>query len=762
VTWLRVLVVVAVLAVDVWLGDRWLRGRRVELSRLWRWALTDWSLRGWRQRVELTMPWQRAMRRLLWLETRRCSRMAGWFAASLVGVAFSIWWFPDFGSNTAMFWSTLAALGCGLASFSGEFTSPGISFWRHRSIASTAVWCVKQAVWLPWVTVWIAAVVGLTWVVEASLGLSRRQNSLAVIWDEFHNNRLTFAMVAGLAVGVWYTWYAMGQLAMLATRRAVPAIFLALFGAGLLTAAHLIVSFLYLPQLLAIAPIVVWLFAFSAWLWQRRAAERSDWRGIAWMGGWWVVPPLAIWMVALTYWVESVPDLRPQYAADVAKLMTPLTAAERQTREEIIQAASRIVTPEVPVGEKTWPLTAELHRQLGSGGPDDPAPQPLEKLLESNRALLEAARELSQRKITALALPTEDVGDGRDSPFRLLNRSFSELTALLCLSGMHQTQQQQFDAALDDYLAAIRLGHMQARRAWWHRWMQGTSYTSYQIYRGLVEWANHPQQTSARITEALARLRAVEEQAPSVEEALLATYLVETAQFDEWNQTDLWLFSISPGARERHARQRACALENRLLWVRQVREGHWSPRLFSWPSGVWTPAWEVTDDFGSRRDPIGLNDGTTSYLWQGQTRMRGTQLVMAALAYRHDHGQNPTDLDDLVAYFPQGVPLDPYSGGYFQYKPRGFPFFAKEERPELQKLADVPVIWSVGSGGETVKPPKPRDAGYVSTQTWVASVAFVIPPKPEPAATADVPQWRRLEQLANQRLRQSTVVAGGE
>jgi hypothetical protein len=136
------------------------------------------------------------------------------------------------------------------------------------------------------------------------------------------------------------------------------------------------------------------------------------------------------------------------------------------------------------------------------------------------------------------------------------------------------------------------------------------------------------------------------------------------------------------------------------------------------------------------------------WLWQRDTRLNGTLLVMAGIAYRHEHGRLPNDLDDLAAYFPEGLPLDPYNGGYFQCKPRGFPFLAHEDREELQQLAEVPVIWSVGPSGGSVRPPEEHGLhSRLNLRGWLPNVAFVIPPTRDVDATAHVPHWQRLEQF---------------
>ena len=77
-------------------------------------------------------------------------------------------------------------------------------------------------------------------------------------------------------------------------------------------------------------------------------------------------------------------------------------------------------------------------------------------------------------------------------------------------------------------------------------------------------------------------------------------------------------------------------------------------------------------------------------------------LVRIALArYRLDHGHYPDLLTELVPGYLQWLPMDPYSGQHFAYRPDGLelPLQGSSGGSNFERIeADTPLFWSVGAG----------------------------------------------------------------
>jgi hypothetical protein len=128
------------------------------------------------------------------------------------------------------------------------------------------------------------------------------------------------------------------------------------------------------------------------------------------------------------------------------------------------------------------------------------------------------------------------------------------------------------------------------------------------------------------------------------------------------------------------------------------------------------------------------------YLWENEefvrwvARCRGLKLQVALIAYRLDHGDYPSRLEDLVPEYLDQLPDDPYGEGTFRYEAAGFDGvlgYGYDPDPNrsspLQSIpAHEPVLWSPGlenrrieklttaakdrSTGDTVQSDQNRDA----------------------------------------------------
>jgi len=71
----------------------------------------------------------------------------------------------------------------------------------------------------------------------------------------------------------------------------------------------------------------------------------------------------------------------------------------------------------------------------------------------------------------------------------------------------------------------------------------------------------------------------------------------------------------------------------------------------------------------------------------------GVRLQLALIAYRIDHDEYPESLDALVPDYLPFLPIDPYSGRPFEYRPQGLDLgYQRDNHP-----VGTPLLWSVGA-----------------------------------------------------------------
>ena len=83
----------------------------------------------------------------------------------------------------------------------------------------------------------------------------------------------------------------------------------------------------------------------------------------------------------------------------------------------------------------------------------------------------------------------------------------------------------------------------------------------------------------------------------------------------------------------------------------------------------------------------------------GQVATWGLRQQLALIAYKLDHGSYPDSLDALVPNYLSFVPIDPYSGLPFEYRPHGLPLeFRGDGGADSSLASKTPLLWSVGPG----------------------------------------------------------------
>jgi hypothetical protein len=79
----------------------------------------------------------------------------------------------------------------------------------------------------------------------------------------------------------------------------------------------------------------------------------------------------------------------------------------------------------------------------------------------------------------------------------------------------------------------------------------------------------------------------------------------------------------------------------------------------------------------------------------------GLRQQLALIAYRADHGEYPDELAELIPDYLPFVPVDPYSGHEFEYRPDGLPLELRFFGGQHTSIdAHTPLLWSTGSYGQ--------------------------------------------------------------
>lgn len=90
-------------------------------------------------------------------------------------------------------------------------------------------------------------------------------------------------------------------------------------------------------------------------------------------------------------------------------------------------------------------------------------------------------------------------------------------------------------------------------------------------------------------------------------------------------------------------------------------------------------------------------------LWVENYR-RATRLILAIEAWKLEHGRLPKSLEDLKGKYPDQLPIDPYTGGEFDYEPKGRPYYI--------------VSSTTNSAQRTLEPGRP----FIACDTWSAEL----------------------------------------
>jgi hypothetical protein len=719
----RMALAAVVALVDVWLGVRWFRQRserRLRGGRAGLDAATASQATVLAGRLGRPQP-MAIVGRLVWQHWRHSARLTGVILAVNVCLFAAIigkcvggqidWNRLDFRGDPIIFClGVLPILVCipllGLSAFLPDQWGASYRFLADRGVAPKHVWLSRQLVaWMP-----LVLLLPLLLIFAALLAPKAYSPTLQdYVWYTTTACACVFGYVV---IGV-----AVGQFCSMLFRSSVLAGLFSVLLSAVLAAWCVPMLFWGVNWLWSILPIPLALLLATrlrtrGWLLGRNTPR-------AWLGPVLaiLVPTAAILTAVPLSRIYQVPEVDPGF--NVEAYERPMTPAANATMDLYRQAVEALHFPHPNASSER--LFAREER------PPDKA---------------EIATIDANQKAIALALRASRGSFvhpiGEDPELRAIQK----LNYWVVLAAVKLEDEGKLDAALEYYLAAIRIcaqvRSCDVHGSWSADMLEPT------IWARLRRWAARPHQTPARVLAAGRQLtEATAHDSLTAPLKLEYLYLRRILQGDLAAATRLVSGRVTPLSSgivlwlqlpwERARALRLLNLQTRVELVMAARPVGPEASLFgSWdPESLAGLRWMQRAGANSRLSELlyvlrsELNLTLFSYTWEGpeserqrwyptlaervqavEAMLGATRLVLALEAWKLEHGQLPARLDELVGHGLDRLPFDPYSGESFRYLPAGLDMQFRPT-PALAGWtiwsltgtipAHTPLVWSTGT-----------------------------------------------------------------
>lgn len=710
----RAVLISIIPVVTIWLGYRWFRERliplpQVGLPRTHR-KFTDEAAR---TLLDLTPTKGSVLGRLVWQHFRQSAGMLAVLTALVVPLFLTavclcvyVFGWMEPGEPSWHLWSGRWAGVVGLTAwvsvalaggctFLGDQRRRGFRFLAERGVRPGHVWLTRHSVWAGAVLFWTAFTLPFY-----LLAVARHFPSLHGL-----------ASSAGLVLGLVILAYAAGQLSSMFVSSGILAGTFSVMLAALLYCWAGLMAVLDVPWLWSVAPIPLALL-LATWLrtphW---LLERNTLR--AWLPTVLAlaVPTVAIATSVCMYRVYSVPYADPGF--DPQEYAKPATSEARATADMYRRAMDLYVSPPRKQGE-------DGHLRSPSSRPGSPLTSAETAWLNENqdaiRLTIEATRRTAcdfcarsgrtdvNRHVSGFDAADDYYGWSGWASSGQLVLSFDALGDLLVTSARLLESEGDLDAALQRYLAALRLSvHLRQGT----RSPRAADRVERRVYDCLPFWATRADQTAASVRTAIKEVEKLQQNVPSSTGAIKSDHVlvervlagdldpVEVIEFDRLLPTSTWGVIAAqwlPWERARTRRALNLFTRRQLELLDEVessvrgnrtcdlpddpnydRDWHalerttWLLNVFSRPRGCYMLAGQQGyTHYDSPRGYFLACDFVRM-----ETRRRAVRLQLALAGWRIEHGQLPGRLDELAGPFLERVPLDPYTAQPFQYFPEG-------------------------------------------------------------------------------------------
>lgn len=645
----------------------------------------------------------------------------------------------------------------GVWAFRGEQESRRFRFLSERGLPSKTVWLSKHCVWLPGVIVVTAILVTV-----ASLTASKASH---YAWFTAPTGTAMFGPqndVQAVSYGLYILLgYAAGQFASMLLSRVVVASFLAVVLTGVLTGWGQFMEVIDVPVWWSVAPLVLVLFAATRYWSPTWMIEGYTLRTLSRLALFLLKPAVALWIVLGVYRVceiprTAIPDQEARhsrdgysptshyyYEIDKAVRIHMAAVTEVNRTKQLMPAAAPVGLAGVGERPAAPPVPEPVSDDQGIPLPEleaDVASALLEPISDEDREALDLAlsKMLQATDSVFCDLWQNSMTSGWFSKFPKYAWRF--MAGLLWKSARQLELEGKLDDAFVRYLSALRfarhIGYLSPVEDW-----SASLYVEKTTCEALIRWADHKQQTPQRVRDAIQRLQQEFALYPDLTGNVLIEYGHFRERFARWPDlppnsgeprptwetrfTAATLGVLFPWESKRAYRvldvvtaeqlQTIVDLEmrlakpacNMLAW-----DGWEAGDIRKWDRVPWF--WQMTLENATRRTLAFIPEYRQVFFLRinQETTRRGTLLLMALVAQRRVREKLPEKLQELVDTYFDALPLDPWNGQEFGYRPTGFTRLGDELdwglRPMRKHVAEKhPVLWSTGAGGLYFKDEKP-------------------------------------------------------
>jgi len=558
----------------------------------------------------------------------------------------------------------------GACVFLGDQRRHGFRFLAERGLEPRRVWLSRHAIWTAAALCWTLLTLPIALLLMASVSLPEGRFLLDL---------------AGAMLGFVILAYAAGQLCSMFLSSGILAGFSSMALTVFLCMWAGLMNFLAVPWLWSVAPIPLVLL-LATWLrtphWLLERNTLKAWLPTALSLA---LPGLAILTAVCAYRVYSVPLVDPGFDPD--EFARPATPDEQATAEMYRRAAGLYVPirqPDAAGDEKRADVLSE---------PGSPLTEAEIAWLEENEAAIRLTLDATRRMACDFYDPTDKVFDARD------------LGRLLAASARRLESQGKLDAALERYLALLRLSaHVRNRT----RFPEIGNFVERRVYECLPFWAVHPGQTAERIRAAIVRLERLQRDVPSPSDAVKSDYLrlerllagppdvaSHASELTPHEAFVIWAMQWLPWERARTERVLNVFTVRELESFDRVESAVLRNETFAFPDDPdLDPHWRTLE----RSTPwlevfrCSRSHWLTRSFVALETRRRAVRVQLALAGWRIEHGRLPARLEELAGPFFQQVPLDPLTAGPFPYFPEGMPSPVYESHSSARAGSRDPLV----------------------------------------------------------------------
>jgi hypothetical protein len=599
----------------------------------------------------------------------------------------------------------------------------GFRYFLEHNVPARYVWLSRQ---VPWMAILFVCTVPI------SFYWLKFNSNVSALWEIFqlamqqgwfsydHYYRFLYVPPLNFGLACMAVSFGAGQFASMFVRSGIMAAFFGLLLAALLCGWVSLMHVMQVPfwwSVLPIPAVLLWATWQYAPRWSR---EDHRWSTL--------MRPASVIAVLTVALIVAVPFFRVHQVPNQPLRFNP----EAYSSESSGNHSATDLYHQVEQAARDWSVLEGV-----------PAAERQQRLVEHNQRIVELLVQATSRSDEHKTYRANRRGE-EALP------SEQEFVTLLLGTGREEQAADKWDEALDRYIAALKVVCNYVDEM---LWSQYTEQLSDEVFDSIVQWGAAKGQTVARIKAAINRLKQADDAAFDFEGVVIDRYLIarRVLRGDQtawsmfyptnrppntgdilWNELMPWendraerVLNILTNVGFERLEQIRALLEAQALGTAKTDQstdngtakflaiwrGNWldtrsgylqiQPQdnvvleRSEWLTSTW-PNFDTIGDAGQH---------AARQLIQFAARRRAAMISLALEGYRLQHGTLPATLADLTGEYFDVVPPDPFSGIQFTYFPKGIP----QPRTELEQaeLVDrqalnsnlktgIPGIWCMG------------------------------------------------------------------